>query len=118
MHHPSFIHIFINVGARAIGGDAAYFKMHDKLFSVQGSENSGVYSKANLKSYATQIGLDSAAMASCIDSGTYDSQVQQSNSQASAVGVQGTPTFAVNNVVAANPEYAALSAQVDALLKN
>ncbi len=104
--------------ARSVGGDAAYFQMHDKLFQMQGKENSGAFSKANLKLYASQIGLNSTGMASCIDSGTYDSQVQQSNSQASAVGVQGTPTFAVNNVVAANPEYAALSAQVDALLKN
>ena len=103
--------------ARSLGGDTAYFQMHDKLFQVQGSENSGVYSKANLKNYASQIGFNTAAMAGCIDNGTYNAQVTQSNDQASAVGVHGTPTFAVNGVVAQDPTYAALSAQIDALLK-
>lgn len=103
--------------ARAIGGDSAYFQMHDKLFQMQGSENSGVFSKSNLKNYASQIGFNTAAMASCIDNGTYNAQVTQSNNQASAVGIQSTPTFAVNNVVAQDPTYAALSAQIDALLK-
>jgi len=104
--------------ARAIGGDSAYFQMRDKLCQMQGSENSGAFSKTNLKLYASQIGFNTAAMASCIDNGTYNSQVSQSNSQALAAGVQSTPTFAVNNVVAQDPTYAALSAQIDSLLKN
>lgn len=102
--------------ARATGGDTAFFQMHDKLFQMQGGENSGVFTKANLKAYAAQIGLGSTAMANCIDSGTYNAQAEQSNSQANAAGVQGTPMFAINNVLATSPDYASMSAQVDALL--
>ena len=102
--------------AREIGGDDGFFKMHDLLFASQNGENKGTFSKDNLKKLAAQAGLNTTAMQNCIDSGKYDSQVTQSNTVANAVGVQGTPTFAINNEIAPSPEYAALKAQVDALL--
>lgn len=101
--------------AREIGGDDAFFKMHDKLFDSQGSENSGTFSKANLKKIAADAGFSSAQMTACIDSGKYDSQVTRSNSEAGSVGVQGTPTFAINNQMA-SPEYTQLKSSIDGLL--
>jgi protein-disulfide isomerase len=101
--------------AREIGGDEAFFKMHDKIFDEQQGENDGTYSKANLKKFGAEIGFNSTAFTNCIDSGKYDSQVSTSSSQANAVGVRGTPTFAVNSQMS-TPEYAGLKAQIDALL--
>ncbi len=101
--------------AREIGGDDGFFKMHDILFASQNGENQGTFSKDNLKKLAAQAGFNTTAMQNCIDSGKYNTQVSQSTAQANAVGVQGTPTFAVNEQMS-TPEYAALKAQVDALL--
>ena len=101
---------------RSVGGDTGFFAMHDKLFDEQGQEDSGVFSKANLVQYAAQIGYNSSTVANCINSGSYDTQVSQSNSEAGGVGVTGTPTFSVNNQIAPDPEYAALKTQIDSLL--
>lgn len=103
--------------AREIGGDEAFFKMHDALFAKQGGENKGDFSKANLKTIAADAGFNTPAMVSCIDSGKYNAQVSASDAQAKAVGVEGTPAFAINNVV--NPraaEYTTLKAAIDGLL--
>ena len=103
--------------AREIGGDEGFFKMHDKLFDSQQGENKGTFSKANLKKFAAEAGFSSTAMADCIDSGKYDSLVQQSTAQANGVGVQGTPSFGLNGQILPNgAEYASLKAAVDALL--
>ncbi|MEM2137726.1 MAG: thioredoxin domain-containing protein [Candidatus Anstonellaceae archaeon] len=101
--------------AREIAGDEGFFKMHDKIFQEQGDENAGVYSKANLKKFGAEIGFSTKAFTDCVDSGKYNGQVSTSNSQANAVGVRGTPTFAVNNQMS-TPEYTGLKAQIDALL--
>ncbi|MFA5105705.1 MAG: thioredoxin domain-containing protein [Candidatus Micrarchaeia archaeon] len=103
--------------ARAIGGDEAFFTMHDKLFSEQQGENQGDFTAANLKKYAAEAGFNTTEMMDCIDKGTYDSLVTQSNSEANAAGVQGTPTFAVNNQILSNGAvYSSLKSYVDNLL--
>ncbi|MBI4014861.1 MAG: thioredoxin domain-containing protein [Candidatus Aenigmarchaeota archaeon] len=103
--------------AREIGGDEAFFKMHDKLFDKQSGENEGAFSKDNLKTYAAEAGFNTTAMMDCISSGKYDSVVQQSNSLSNGVGVQGTPTYALNNAVVPNGAiYATLKSAVDAAL--
>ena len=103
--------------AREIGGDEGFFAMHDKLFAMQGNENSGVFTKDNIKKYGTGIGFDSAAFTSCIDSGKYLSQVNAATDNSGSVGVKGTPTFAVNNKIVPNgAEYTALKTAIDAAL--
>ena len=97
--------------AREVGGDAAYFKMHDELFSKQNQENDGTYSVDNLKKYAAEAGFGTQ-LDSCITSGKYDTQVTQSTSQANAAGIQGTPGFMVNGVQS-NPDYTTLKAAID-----
>ena len=102
---------------REVGGDTGFFAMQDKLFDNQASsENSGVFSKANLKAYASAIGYSSAQVADCINSGKYNSQVQQSNTDAGSMGVQGTPTFTVNGVQTASTDYATVKAAIDSAL--
>lgn len=103
--------------AREIGGDEGFFKMHDKLFESQQGENEGTFNKTALKKFAADIGFNSTAMASCIDSGKYNGLVAQSTTQANAVGVEGTPSFAVNGqIVSGGAEYTVLKAAVDAAL--
>jgi protein-disulfide isomerase len=69
-----------------------FWEMHDKLFINQSD-----LSNAALKRYAGEIGLDAAQFNSCLDSGTYASEVQKDFNDGYAAGVQGTPTFFIND---------------------
>ena len=84
------------------GGDAAYFKMHDKIFSEQNIIDSGsatgavtktaTYTNDDLKKWAKDLGYD---ISSCLDSGKYKSEVAKDSADASAAGIQGTPGFVI-----------------------
>ncbi|MFH2106757.1 MAG: DsbA family protein [Candidatus Micrarchaeota archaeon] len=60
---------------------------------------------ANLKKYASQIGLDTVQFNDCLESGAMATEVQQDLADARSYGVQGTPTFFINGipVVGAQP---------------
>ncbi|MBI2043267.1 DsbA family protein, partial [Candidatus Pacearchaeota archaeon] len=87
---------------REKGGDEAYFKYHDKIFSEQNILDSGsatgavsktvVYTNEDLKSWASDLGYD---ISSCLDSGKYRSEVVKDTSAATAAGGQGTPFFVI-----------------------
>ncbi len=108
--------------ARNISGNSGFLKMHNKLVAVHtGNEGVGTYSKANLKKYATDAGFSTTAMMNCIDSGAFDSLVLQDTAGANAIGVQGTPTIAVNNQIVttggqSDPTYAAVKAAIEKAL--
>ncbi|MFA5105844.1 MAG: thioredoxin domain-containing protein [Candidatus Micrarchaeia archaeon] len=104
--------------ARAIGGDEAYFKMHDLLFSKQQGENDGTFSIAKLKQYAAEAGFNSTEMTGCIENGTYAAALAQKNNEAAGAGVTGTPAFAVNGQVVDNGAvYSILKAKIDSYLQ-
>ncbi len=85
--------------AREKGGDAAYFKMHDKIFEEQnkldgGSVQSTVqFAAQDIKKWAQDIGYE---IGTCMDSGKYRDEVQKDFDEGGAVGVQGTPGFFIN----------------------
>jgi protein-disulfide isomerase len=72
-----------------------YWDYHSKLYSSQGGIQSGWASNANLKKFASEVGLDSAKFDSCLDSVKYSDRVQHNLSVASSAGAQGTPTFLI-----------------------
>lgn len=88
-----------------------FWEMHDLLFAHQTALDA-----AALASYAGQInGLDTVAWQTCFDAKTYDDRVTADLTLGQSVGVQGTPTFAINGepLVGAQP-LAAFQAAVDA----
>lgn len=105
--------------AREIGGDEGFFKMHDKLFDEHnGQENVGTYSKDNLKKYGAEIGYNTSAFVSCIDTDKYMSLVIKNTQDAQAVGVTGTPNYALNGKLmqAGIVPYSTIKSAVDAAL--
>lgn len=84
------------------GGDAAYFKFHDKIFEEQNIIDSGsktgpvtktaTYTNDDLKKWAKAVGYD---VSSCLDSGKYKSEVAKDSTDAGAAGIQGTPGFVI-----------------------
>ena len=69
-----------------------FAEMHDTIFQNQQS-----LSVANLKQYASQIGLNTAAFDSCLDSNSKAAEVARDEADGAAAGVSGTPSFFIGN---------------------
>lgn len=68
-----------------------FWEMHDKLFINQNN-----LSVSAIKQYALELGLDELSFNECIDSGRYAAEVQEDLSDGLLAGVDGTPTFFIN----------------------
>ena len=90
-----------------------FWEYHDKLFSSQSALD-----VASLKSYASQLGLDTATFDQCLDSSKYAQEVQKDLQDGTSYGVDGTPAFFVNGllVVGAQP-FASFQEVIDAALQ-
>jgi len=90
-----------------------FWDYHDTLFN-----NATALDDASLKSYASQLGLDTGAFDQCLDSGKYTEEVQKDYQEGISYGVTGTPAFFINGVsiIGAQP-YANFKAAIDAALQ-
>lgn len=83
--------------ARCAGEQGKFWDFHDYLFTHQSGENNGVFSLANLKKFAKEIGLNEVDFNVCLDSKKYEEAVKNDTTQAkNLLKVNGTPTSFVN----------------------
>jgi len=75
-----------------------FWEYADKLFASQNGKNQGTFNKDNLKQFAADINLDTAAFNECLDSGKYTQAVQEQTGVANQLGVRSTPAFIINGV--------------------
>lgn len=75
-----------------------FWEFHDYLYNHQGAENSGAFSKDNLKSFAAVLGLDTATFNSCLDSDKHADLVKNDTNDGSTAGVSGTPATFINGM--------------------
>jgi protein-disulfide isomerase len=77
-----------------------FWPMYDRLFASQGK-----LEVASLKTYATELGLDATAFASCLDSGKNAARAEALLGEGARNGVTGTPAFFINGrmLVGAQP---------------
>jgi protein-disulfide isomerase len=80
--------------ADCAGEQGAYWKYHDALFAQQYGLSRSAYDH-----YAADLGLDSKAFATCLDSQRYLSKVQANASDAATAGLNSTPSFVINGRV-------------------
>jgi protein-disulfide isomerase len=80
--------------ARCAGEQGKYAEYKRKLF-----ENQKALGVEDLKKYAGDLGLDTAAFDSCLDSGKSSATVQASIEKGGRAGVTGTPAFFVNGIM-------------------
>lgn len=76
--------------AAKVGGEGAFWKMHDKLIAMD------PMSVDAMKQAAKDIGIDQGKFSTCLDGNEMANAVSQSLSEGGAAGVQGTPTTFVN----------------------
>ncbi|MAG02824.1 hypothetical protein CMI42_05795 [Candidatus Pacearchaeota archaeon] len=69
-----------------------FWEMHDIIFA-----NQRQLDDASLKSYASQIGLNTAEFNKCLDNGEATNKVNNDLKQATAAGGRGTPYFVLVN---------------------
>ena len=69
-----------------------FWEYHDMLFA-----NQQALDETSLKSYAQQLGLDSATFNSCLDGDEKASEVSKETQQGIKAGGQGTPYFVIIN---------------------
>jgi protein-disulfide isomerase len=75
-------------------GNAAFWKMHDKLFEAQGTP--GGLERANLEKMAEEIGPDMAKFKNALDTNKHKAAVQKDADVGQKAGISGTPAFVIN----------------------
>lgn len=95
----------------------AYAAMHDVLFDRQqewsGREDAGEM----FKTFAGEIGLESAEFAACLDGRTYEARVLADLETGLTAGVDGTPAFFLNgNFISGAQPYELFQEAIESLL--
>lgn len=103
--------------ARCANDQGAFWQYHDYLFDHQGQEDSGAFSKDNLKQYAADLGLNTTEFDQCVDNDTHVKEVSSDMQSGTGYGVKSTPTVFVNGleIVGAQP-YSAFQAAINQAL--
>ena len=94
--HPEAI--VASIAAQCAADQGKYWEMHEKIFREQYNKGDDLvrFKVADLKKWAKDIRLDSAAFDPCLDSARYKGEVAKDKADGEGVGVQGTPSFFIN----------------------
>ncbi len=92
------------VAARAAQEQGRFWEYHDVLFENQKGENNGAFSDENLVAFAEEAGLDVEHFEEVLESGKYDEVVEEDFREAQEAGIQGTPSFTVNEQRLVGPQ--------------
>lgn len=94
--------------AAKVGGNDAFWKMHDKLFENQQTLGTDTYLRL-----AKEIGVNEAAFKTCLDSGEMAAKVNSDMASGNDAGVNGTPaTFINGKLVSGAVPYATLKQEL------
>ncbi len=82
-----------------------FWELHDVFFDKQETWGNLADPKEEFTTYATSVGMDATAFATCYDGSDAKNRVQQDTREANSKGVNSTPTFFVNGqkIVGAQP---------------
>lgn len=106
------------LAARCANDQGKFWAYHDKLYNSQKGENQGAFTLANLKKFASQLGLDAGKFNSCLTQRTHDSEIRNDGLAAQSYNVNSTPTVFINSQLVANwQNYEGLKTQIEAGLR-
>jgi protein-disulfide isomerase len=80
--------------ARALGGDTAFWKMHDLLFANQAD-----LSDDKLAELGKSAGVNATAILTAIKEGRHDAVIDEDKELAERAGIHGTPGFVINGYI-------------------
>ncbi len=108
--------------AEAAGTQGKFWEMSDLLFEKQSEWGSTSASKSSQEAlnffvgYAGQLGLDQTAFKQAVESNTFADIINQDLAAGTAAGVNGTPSFYVNNSIVGQPSFEAIKQEIDKAL--
>lgn len=82
--------------AQCAGEQGRFWEMHDQLFFNHGRWVPERRPERLFRDYARAIGVNLDQYDACMDEGRYRARLQQSKTEAAALGVSSTPTFDIN----------------------
>jgi protein-disulfide isomerase len=94
-----------------------FWEFHDIIYANQTGENVGNFSDRRLLAFADKLSLDAAAFKSCFQSGKYKAKVLEEKSQGENLGVNSTPSFAINGKLVTLKQYSDLDKAIDQALQ-
>lgn len=100
-------------GAICAGEQGMYFEYHDMLFDWHTRHGNRAFSQNRLRSGAEELGLDTGAFNSCLNSGRAGDIVDRGVDEAQSRGVVGTPETYMNGVQVDFSLPATIRTQVD-----
>lgn len=103
--------------ARCAQEQDRFWDYHDTLYRNQRGENTGFFSRDQLKRFGLQLGLDAVAFDACVDGNRFGDTVAADMATVRQLGLNGTPTFVIGaqRIVGAQP-FEVFAAAVDAEL--
>ena len=103
--------------AYCAGDQNKFWEMHDIIFANFSASDSGDYSVERLTAMGEAIGLDVDAFEDCLKDRKYRDRVEEDQIAAQEKGVQGTPTFFINDIIiVGNKPYGTFRANIEAAL--
>lgn len=106
------------VAVEAAAQQGAFEAMYAKLFETQAAWGEQADSKASLfREYAAELGLDLAAYDAAVAEPATLERVQSDQADGYALGVQGTPTFFIDDRMVQLQSYDDLGLAIDAALE-
>ena len=118
-HYPLSFHPEAQKSAEAsecaakLGGNDAFWKMHDELFAKQATLGRTLYTEL-----AKNIGLNTTNFDKCLDSGEMAARVSTDLNEGTSAGVEGTPaTFVNGTLISGAVPYSEMKAAIEAALK-
>jgi protein-disulfide isomerase len=95
--------------AHCAGEQGKFWEYHDRLFA-----NQQALELADLKKYATDLGMDAAKFNACVDTAKFGDRVRTGVEQGNRLGVNSTPTLYVNGRMLSGAQpYEAFVAVID-----
>ena len=83
--------------AECAGEQGGYWEYHNQLFADPGEWEAGQQAALDtFRRYAEVLGMDGAALQSCVGDGRYANEVGLDFAEARALGLTGTPAFLIN----------------------
>lgn len=95
------------LAVKQIGGDDAYAKAHDELITLRGPASDEALAKI-----ARKIGVDPEEVANTMDTESISTVLRENRDLAERLGVQGTPSFVIDDQLLRGVPAAGLTATV------
>ncbi len=119
-HYPLPFHV--NAQKAAEAGECAnrqgkFEAYHDMLFAKGQADGTGL-APADLKQYASQVGLDTGKFNKCLDNGETAQVIKDDTAAGTAAGINGTPSFVIGGkLIVGAQDYSQFQAAIDEALK-